>query len=199
MCIGPDFPAEGRREQIQGGGGFRTGIFSHEKISHRVYFAQWPENPAGNSIAFGSAPRREADSQPISQLDRPAVSQTETHSLGFLSVVDTGPGSGETRWSQDKQWPNGNAGRCRLFGRRFEPRSGEKGDGDPQKGGYTTPAPALDLTTSLRGDFAPFQHRIVYYWAVPALHCQIPAGSRIVLRISRSFQVGILHFQGVPA
>ena len=26
---------------------------------------------------------------------------------------------------------------------------------DPQKGGYTTPAPALDLTTSLRGDSAP--------------------------------------------
>ena len=25
---------------------------------------------------------------------------------------------------------------------------------DPQKGGYTTPAPALDLTPSLRGDFA---------------------------------------------
>ena len=24
---------------------------------------------------------------------------------------------------------------------------------DPKKGGYTTPAPALDLTTSLRGDF----------------------------------------------
>ena len=24
---------------------------------------------------------------------------------------------------------------------------------DPEKGGYTTPAPALDLTTSLRGDF----------------------------------------------
>ena len=30
-----------------------------------------------SSIAFGSAPRREADSQPISQLARPAVSQTE--------------------------------------------------------------------------------------------------------------------------
>ena len=29
-----------------------------------------------NSIAFGSAPRREADSQPISQLVRQAVSQT---------------------------------------------------------------------------------------------------------------------------
>ena len=25
---------------------------------------------------------------------------------------------------------------------------------DPKKGGYTTPAPALDLTTSLRGDFS---------------------------------------------
>ena len=36
------------------------------------------------SIAFGSAPRREVDSQPISQLARPAVSQTETHSLGFF-------------------------------------------------------------------------------------------------------------------
>ena len=50
----------------------------------------------GNSIAFGSAPRREVDSQPISPLARPAVSQTETHSLGFLSVADTAPSSGET-------------------------------------------------------------------------------------------------------
>ena len=50
-----------------------------------------------NSIAFDSAPGREADSQPISQLVRPAVSQavswasrqadrqTETHSLGIFS------------------------------------------------------------------------------------------------------------------
>ena len=38
----------------------------------------------GNSLAFGSAPRREADSQLISQLARPAVSQTETHRLGFF-------------------------------------------------------------------------------------------------------------------
>ena len=51
-----------------------------------------------NSIAFGSAPRREADSQPISQLARPAVSQTETHSLGFLSVADAAPSSGENVW-----------------------------------------------------------------------------------------------------
>ena len=49
-----------------------------------------------NSIAFGSAPRREVDSQPISPLARPAVSQTETHSLGFLSVADAAPSSGET-------------------------------------------------------------------------------------------------------
>ena len=49
-----------------------------------------------NSIAFGCAPRREADSQPISPLARPAVSQTETHSLGFLSVADAAPSSGET-------------------------------------------------------------------------------------------------------
>ena len=42
-----------------------------------------------NSIAFGGAPRREVDSQPISQLDRPPVCQTETHTLGFLLVADT--------------------------------------------------------------------------------------------------------------
>ena len=48
-----------------------------------------------NSIAFGSAPRREA----VSQLDRPAVSQTETHTLGFLSVADTDPSSGENTCS----------------------------------------------------------------------------------------------------
>ena len=63
------------------------------------------KNVLQNSIAFGSAPRREADSQPISPLDRQAVSQTETHTLGFLSethtlgflsVAHTGPSSGET-------------------------------------------------------------------------------------------------------
>ena len=29
---------------LQGGGGGCTGNFSHEKISRRIYFAQWPEN-----------------------------------------------------------------------------------------------------------------------------------------------------------
>ena len=56
-----------------------------------------------NSIAFGSAPRREADSQPISQLARPAVSQTETRSLGFLSVADAAPSSGENFWLNKKR------------------------------------------------------------------------------------------------
>ena len=49
-----------------------------------------------NSIAFGSAPRREVDSQPFSPCARPAVSQTETHTLGFLSVADASPSSGAT-------------------------------------------------------------------------------------------------------
>ena len=53
------------------------------------------QNIRKNSIAFGSAPRREVDSQPISQLARPAVSHTEAHSLGFLSVANAAPSSGE--------------------------------------------------------------------------------------------------------
>ena len=76
-----------------------------------------------NYIEFGSAPRREADSQPISPLSRPAVSHTEPHSLSFLSVADAG---GPKQWGdftlQGKQWPNGNAANPRPFGRRFKPR-----------------------------------------------------------------------------
>ena len=49
-----------------------------------------------NSIAFGSAPRREVGNQLISPLARPAGSQTEAHSLGFLSVADAAPSTGET-------------------------------------------------------------------------------------------------------
>ena len=49
-----------------------------------------------NSIAFGSAPRRVVDSQPFSPCARPAVNQTETHSVGFLSVADASPSSGAT-------------------------------------------------------------------------------------------------------
>ena len=49
---------------------------------------------AENSIAFGSAPRREVDSQPFSPCARPAGSQTETHSLVFLSVADASLSSG---------------------------------------------------------------------------------------------------------
>ena len=89
-----------------------------------------------NSIAFGSAPRREADNQPISQLAKPAVSQTEAHSLGFLLVADLAPSSEEEscpQGEQGEQWPNGNAADRRRFGRRFEPRSGEHGDQDSNR------------------------------------------------------------------
>ena len=93
------------------------------------------ENSAANSIAFGSAPRREA----VSQLDRPAVSQTETHTLGFLSVADTGPSSGENSWPQSWQWPNGDAGGRRLFGRRFEPWCVQYGSGSGATAGVYPP------------------------------------------------------------
>ena len=42
---------------------------------------------------------------------------------------------------------------------------------DPQKGGYTTPAPALDLTTSLRGDFLFQSFLSFYYSACPESWC----------------------------
>ena len=76
-----------------------------------------------------SAARREADGQPIDQLARLAVNQTGTNSLGFLSAADPALSSGEAHCSEGKQWPNGNAANHRLFGRRFEPRSGEDGGG----------------------------------------------------------------------
>ena len=55
--------------------------------------------------------------------------QTETHSLGFLSVADSPSTSGEHNLSQNKQWPNGNAADRRLFRRQFEPSSCEHGGG----------------------------------------------------------------------
>ena len=54
----------------------------------------WPFQPL-NSIAFGSAPRREVDSQPFSPCARPAGSQTETETERFfLSVADAPLSSG---------------------------------------------------------------------------------------------------------
>ena len=111
-------------------------------------FLRSPEN----SIAFGSAPRREVDSQPISQLDRPAVSQTETHTLGFLSVADTGPSSGEDTGAQDRQWPNGNAAS----------RSFWVGGSNPGSANTAVPPPAFAYQDSnrrplnLRPDALPF-------------------------------------------
>ena len=73
-----------------------------------------------NSIAFGSAPRREVDSQPISQLDRPAVRQTETHTLGFLLVADTLWSSRDRFDFKHWWWPSGNACHRKLAGRRYD-------------------------------------------------------------------------------
>ena len=96
---------------------------SQKSQEQKVFTTFW------KSIAFGSAPRREADSQPISKSATPAVSQTETHSLGFLSVVDPAPSTWGGALFQGKHWPKGNAADRRLFGRQFEPRSGEYGGG----------------------------------------------------------------------
>ena len=95
--------------------------------SQKCVYQKWLDQifPIVNSIAFGSAPRREVDSQPIRQLDRPAVSQTETHTLGFLrflSVADTAISSRERSACHDWHRPNSNASGCRQFVRRFEPR-----------------------------------------------------------------------------
>ena len=120
------------RQITHGGGMMLMDVMDDYKISHmEVYSSREMLGKVFllNSFAFGSAPRREADSQPISQLNRPAVSQTETHSLGCLSVADTAAHSAETSCSQDWQRPNGNAGGHRLFGRWFEPRRDQHSSG----------------------------------------------------------------------
>ena len=100
--------------------------------------------PSAPSIAFGSAPRREANSQPISQLVRPADSQTVRQSFGqtgkktsrqkhtvwvFFSVADSGASSGKENSCQNKKRSNGNAAGHGLLGRRFESRSADDGGG----------------------------------------------------------------------
>ena len=53
-----------------------------------------------NSIAFGKAPPREADSQPINQAGRQAGRQAETHSLAFFQSWTTSTNSGEPQLHQ---------------------------------------------------------------------------------------------------
>ena len=62
-----------------------------------------------NLFAFGGAPRREADSQPISQLVRQVVSQTVSRAsrqadrntqFGLFSVADSASSNGEDRYCQ---------------------------------------------------------------------------------------------------
>ena len=56
---------------------------------------------------------------------------------------------------------------------------------DPKKGGYTTPAPALDLTTSLRGDlpFPPAEDQPTWtpkeLWAIAHVHKRRSAESAV--------------------
>ena len=88
-----------------------------------------------NSIAFGSAPRREAGSQPISQSVRQAVSQTvswasrqadrNTQFGFFFSVADSAPCTGEDAINQNKPQSNGNAADRRLACRQFESHSAD--------------------------------------------------------------------------
>ena len=82
-----------------------------------------------NSIAFGSAPRREPDSQPIGQLLRQAVGQavsrastqadmqTKTRSLGLFSG---GLCSGEPEVQQNSQRSSDNAIDSQESCRRFD-------------------------------------------------------------------------------
>ena len=54
--------------------------------------------------------------------------------------------------------------------RRQKPYIGVCYANDPKKGGYTTLAPALDLTTSLRGDFGPLV--LLLQWGLPLDECR---------------------------
>ena len=89
-----------------------------------------------NSIAFGSAPRREADSQRISQLVRPAVGQAASRAsrqadrntqFGFFFQWQTRLQAVGRREEQlrNAQWSSGKAVNRRFRGRRFEHGAGQ--------------------------------------------------------------------------
>ena len=94
-----------------------------------------------NSIAFGSALRREAegpDSQRISQLVRPAVSQTvwrasrqadRNTQFGFFFSGRLGFKQLGEHLLQNAQWPSGKAADRQPAGRWFEPWSAGRGAG----------------------------------------------------------------------
>ena len=90
-----------------------------------------------NSIAFGSAPRREADSQPISQLVRPADIQTVIRAsrqadrntqfgFSFSGRLSSKQWGGPLL--HNKQRSNGNAAGHGPLGRRFKSRSADLAD-----------------------------------------------------------------------
>ena len=74
----------------RGGGGIAPQICT---IVSPCKSASAPLAPCKNSLAFGSASGREADSQPVSQLVRPVVSQK--HIVWVFLVVDLASSSGE--------------------------------------------------------------------------------------------------------
>ena len=89
-----DWEVGGEWEGVRGEGvmGARGGL---EKALFAMYLwckRKWTIfNAPSNSIAFGSAPRREADRQPISQLARPAVSQVrQKHTVWVFCQWQTG-------------------------------------------------------------------------------------------------------------
>ena len=108
-----------------------------------------------NSIAFGSAPQREAegpDSQRISQLVRPAVSQTvyraskqadRNTQFGFFFSGRLGFKQLGEHLLQNAQRSSGKAAHRKLAGRRFEPQSADRGAGANES------RPAGDRTAEL--------------------------------------------------
>ena len=93
--LGPAVGAECREACIWGG--VLPAVPRRSAVMGRSCTGEGKLLPGDNSLAFGSAPGREADSQPISQLVRQAVShavswacrqadrQTQPNSLGFFS------------------------------------------------------------------------------------------------------------------
>ena len=107
-----------------------------------------------NSIAFSNAPRREADSPPISPLAGPAVSQTETHGLGFLSLADAAPSNGENFRLR------ASCGRMVMHLTKVFPVAGS----NPSRAIYGTAAADDSGPTRIRTAYLKFCSQVRYHW-----------------------------------
>ena len=113
-----------------------------------------------NSIAFGKAPRREADNQPINQSVRQLVGQAgrqanrqaKTHSLAFFfQSRTTSTNSGEPQLQRITWRLSGRTLAFRLKCRRFESRLAIAGAGPPTHYSFSpdrgsNPSPHKPLT-----------------------------------------------------